>query len=110
MKTIENISMGSSDQEIACHLLKCIKYPLITEKTVTLYNKGYYTFLVDRTLTKIEIKYILQKVLQVTITDLNTCILPIKTRRVGKFVGKRTRYKKVYIKIKEGQTIVDLLT
>jgi ribosomal protein L23 len=42
----------------------------------------------------------LEKIFQVTITDLNTSVLPIKMRRVGKFVGKRARYKKAYIKVK----------
>jgi ribosomal protein L23 len=32
-----------------------------------------------------------------------------KTRRVGKFVGKRPLYKKAYVKLKEGDTIADLL-
>lgn len=102
--------LRSSDQEYASNLLTRIKYPLITEKAINLYNNRYYTFVVDRTLTKTEIKYILQKIFQVTITDLNTCIFPVKTRRVGKFVGKRARYKKAYIKVKEGQSISDLLT
>jgi len=100
----------SVTQEMESSLLKKIKYPLITEKAINLYNNRYYTFIVDRTMTKTEIKYILEKIFQVTITDLNTSILPIKMRRVGKFVGKRARYKKAYIKVKEGQTIADLLT
>ena len=99
-----------SDEEFASNLLTRIKYPLITEKAINLYDNGYYTFVVDRTLTKTEIKYILQKIFQVTITDLNTSIFPVKTRRVGKFVGKRARYKKAYIKVKKGQSISDLLT
>lgn len=98
------------DQEFVSNLLTRIKYPLITEKAINLYDNGYYTFVVDRTLTKTEIKYILQKIFQVTITDLNTSIFPVKTRRVGKFVGKRARYKKAYIKVKKGQSISDLLT
>jgi ribosomal protein L23 len=35
-------------------------------------------------------------------------MLPTKTRRVGKFVGKRSRYKKAYVKLKEGDSITDL--
>ena len=106
----KRIPIVLSNQEFISNLLKRIKYPLITEKAINLYNNRYYTFIVDRTLTKMEIKFILQKIFQITITDVNTCILPVKTRRVGKFIGKRSRYKKAYIKVKEGQTIADLLT
>lgn len=91
-------------------LLKLIKYPSITEKSMNLNSLRYYTFIVDRTLTKPQIKYVLQEIFSVTITDINTSILPTKTRRVGKFTGKCSRYKKAYIKIQEGQTMTDFLT
>lgn len=91
------------------NLLNLIKYPLSTEKAINLYNQRQYTFIVARELTKIQIKYILEKIFDVKITDINTCILPIKKRRVGRFTGKKATYKKVYITLKEGNTISDLL-
>jgi large subunit ribosomal protein L23 len=90
-------------------LLALIKYPSLTEKSINLYNDRQYTFIVDRSLTKIQIKYIIENIFNVKIISINTCILPIKTRRVGKFVGNRSTYKKAYVKLKEGQTIADLL-
>jgi large subunit ribosomal protein L23 len=92
------------------NLINLIKYPSVTEKSVNLYQQNQYTFIVDRSLTKIQIKYVLEKILNVTITDINTNILPSKTRRVGKFIGKRSCYKKVYIKLKKGDKINDLAT
>nr|AYO28730.1 ribosomal protein L23 [Neotessella volvocina] len=89
-------------------LLNLIKYPSVTEKSINLYGNRQYTFIVDRNLRKIEIKYILENIFNITITKINTCILPIKQRRVGKFLGKRPQYKKAYIKLKEGQQISDL--
>jgi large subunit ribosomal protein L23 len=89
-------------------LLNLIKYPSLTEKSINLYGNRQYTFIVDRSLTKIEIKYIIEKIFNVGITGINTCILPIKTRRVGRFIGKKTSYKKAYVKLKEGDTIADL--
>ena len=91
------------------NLLNLIKYPLSTEKAINLYNNRQYTFIVARELTKIQIKYILEKIFEVKITDINTCILPVKNRRVGRFIGKKATYKKVYITLKEGNTIADLL-
>jgi large subunit ribosomal protein L23 len=88
------------------NLLSCIKYPSVTEKSMRLADDRQYTFIVDRKLTKTEIKFVLEKIFNVTILRVNTCILPFKMRRVGKFIGKRSTYKKVYVKVKQGQTIV----
>ena len=89
-------------------LLNLIKYPSLTEKSINLYSDRQYTFVVDRNMTKTEIKYVIENIFKVTITDVSTCILPTKTRRVGKFSGKRSHYKKAYVKLKEGDTITEL--
>lgn len=89
-------------------LLNLIKYPSLTEKSINLYGDRQYTFIVDRSLTKTEIKYIIEKIFNVTILEVNTCILPIKTKRIGKFSGKKSLYKKTYVKLKEGDSITDL--
>jgi large subunit ribosomal protein L23 len=89
-------------------LLSLVKYPSLTEKSINLYGNRQYTFVVDRTLTKTQIKYLIEKIFNITVTSINTCILPTKTRRVGRFVGKRSVYKKAYVKLKEGDTINDL--
>ena len=89
-------------------LLNLIKYPSLTEKSINLYGDRQYTFIVDRVLTKTQIKYIIKKIFKVEISQVNTCVLPTKTRRVGRFVGKRSRYKKAYVKLKEGNNITEL--
>jgi len=89
-------------------LLNLIKYPLLTEKSINLYGQREYTFIVDRSLKKLEIKYILEKIFNVTILDVRTCNLPIKKKRVGKFLGNKACYKKTFIKLKEGDSITDL--
>jgi large subunit ribosomal protein L23 len=90
------------------NLLNLIKYPSLTEKSINLYGDRQYTFIVDRSLTKTQIKYIIEKIFNVTIIGINTCILPTKTRRVGRYLGKRSLYKKAYVKLKEGDNISDL--
>jgi large subunit ribosomal protein L23 len=89
-------------------LLNLIKYPSLTEKSINLYSDRQYTFIVDKSLTKVEIKYIIEKIFNVNIISVNTCNLPSKKRRLGKFIGKRSKYKKTYIKLKEGDSITDL--
>jgi large subunit ribosomal protein L23 len=100
MEEIINSSLGS--------LLQLIKYPSLTEKSINLYGDRQYTFIVDRSLTKIQIKYIIENIFNVKVISVNTSILPTKMRRVGRFIGKRTLYKKAYVKLKEGDTIADL--
>ena len=90
-------------------LLALIKYPSVTEKAINLYNDRQYTFIVDRSLTKTQIKFALEKIFEIQISHVNTYNLPVKTRRVGKSIGKRSTYKKAYVKLKEGQTISDLV-
>lgn len=89
-------------------LLSLIKYPAITEKSMNLYGNRFYTFIVDRSVTKTEIKYVLEKIFKVTILEVKTCILPVKKRRVGRFFGQKSRYKKTYVKLKEGDSITEL--
>jgi len=90
------------------NLIHLIKYPSLTEKSINLYRFRQYTFIVDRTLTKPEIQYAIEHIFNVTITNISTCILPTKTRRVGKFTGKRSLYKKAFVTLKEGDTITEL--
>ena len=90
------------------NLLNYIKYPSITEKSVRLYGNRQYTFIVDKSLTKLEIKFVIEQIFNVGVIKVNTCLLPIKKRRVGKFIGKRTLYKKAYIFLKEGNSISGL--
>ena len=91
-------------------LLKLIKYPLITPKAIDLYEKNQFTFVVDRSLVKQEIKEAIEKKFNVDVLEINTCILPQKTKKVGKYRGKRAVYKKVLIKLKNGNSIKELLT
>jgi large subunit ribosomal protein L23 len=89
-------------------LLSLIKYPSLTEKSINLYSNRQYTFIVDKSLNKTEIKYAIEKIFNVKIVNISTCNLPAKTKRVGKFIGTKAAYKKTYIKLKEGDTIADL--
>ena len=89
-------------------LLGLVKYPSLTEKSINLYGNRQYTFVVDRSLTKYQIKFIIEQIFKVNIISVNTCLLPAKKRRVGRFTGNRPLYKKAYVKLKEGDTISDL--
>ena len=74
--------------------LKCF---ITSKKALTLIENKKYSFLVQKWLKKNTIKDVLEKVFEVKITSINTCNLPRKKRRLGKFKGYKTQYKKVII-------------
>jgi large subunit ribosomal protein L23 len=89
-------------------LLSLIKYPSLTEKSINLYGERQYTFIVNKSLTKPEIKNVIERIFDVTVTNIKTCVLPNKKRRVGRFIGTKANYKKTYVKLKEGDSITYL--
>ncbi len=82
-----------------------VKQPLITLKSSQLFEKNQYTFLVNPKLTKPIIKKVIEYLFNVKIIKINTCNLPTKNRRVGKYSGTRPRYKKVIVKLSKENTI-----
>lgn len=82
--------------------LKFIKLRVDTLKTKNLIKKNQFIFLVNKKLNKNQIKKIIEEIYEITVTSVNTCTLPVKFKKVGKYSGKITRYKKAYISIKRG--------
>lgn len=99
--------MENNNQKLG-YLLNQIKYPLLTEKALSLCDNRQYAFIVDRALNKLDIKYALENMFNVTIISVKTCHLPIRIKRVGKFSGKKSVYKKAYVKLKVGDSIAAL--
>jgi large subunit ribosomal protein L23 len=89
-------------------LLNLIKYPLLTEKTLNLNNKNQYTFIVNRTLKKPQIKDLLETYFNISILKINTIHLPQKTKKIGSIRGNKPKYKKVYITLKKDNIIKEL--
>lgn len=82
-----------------------IKAPVITEKTNNLSSNNVYVFKVDRKANKTEIKQVIESKWNVKVESVNTTNTKAKRRRVGKYTGYTTPYKKAYVKLKEGSTI-----
>ena len=82
-----------------------IKYPITTKKTILLLENNQYTFLVDRKLTKINVKKAIEFLFSVKVIKVNSCNMPKKKRRVGQFLGVRPRYKKVMVKLAKDNKI-----
>lgn len=86
-----------------------IKYPIITEKSTRLLENNQYTFLVDRYSTKISIKSAIEYLFNVKVMKVNTCNLPKKKKRVGKYIGWKSNYKKAIVTLSEND-IINLFT
>lgn len=83
-----------------------IKAPIITEQTTNLiekYNK--YTFKVDRKANKVEIKKAIEAIFKVNVLKVNTINVLPKFKRMGKYEGYKSAYKKAVVTLAEGQKI-----
>lgn len=85
--------------------LTTIKQPILTDKTIRLTESRKYSFLVNLDSNKSEIKIAIENLFQVKIIKINTCNLPRKKKRVGKFAGWKAQYKKAIVTLSEGETI-----
>ena len=68
--------------------------PIITEKTSQMMQENKYTFQVPLDANKVEIRQAVEAIFKLG-----------KTKRMGKYVGKRSDYKKAIVKLAEGNTI-----
>ena len=78
-------------------LLDLIKYPILTEKTSRLIEQNQYSFAVDPKADKISIKSAVEALFDVQVVAVNTANQPFKKRRVGKFIGKKSRVKRAVV-------------
>ena len=88
------------------NLHEIVRKPLVTEKS----NNGreetnLVTFAVDPRANKHEIKDAIEKLFEVKVLRVRTMRMPRKTRRVGKFSGRKPEWKKAIVQLAEGQTI-----
>jgi len=82
-----------------------IKYPIITDKATQLLENNQYSFIVDRYSNKLTIKAAIEYLFNVKVIKVNTCRLPRKKKRVGKYIGWKPQYKKAIISLAEGDVI-----
>ena len=85
--------------------LDIIKYPLITDKATRLLENNKYSFLVVRDADKITIKHAIEYLFNVKVVKVNTCRLPRRQKRVGKYIGWKPQYKKTIVSLREGDLI-----
>jgi len=88
------------------NIYEVIKRPVLTEKT-TLQKElsNQVTFEVDRRANKIEIKEAVERIFKVKVIDVQSMVVRGKTKRVGRFSGKRSDWKKAIVTLKPGEQV-----
>lgn len=84
--------------------------PLITEKADTLSEgKNQYSFIVDKSANKIEIKKAIEALYTVNVEAVNTMVIPGKRKsrntKKGVLHGRKPSYKKAVITLASGENI-----
>jgi large subunit ribosomal protein L23 len=80
--------------------------PIVTEKATIALEQNKYTFEVVLKATKPQIKAAVQSLFDVKVASVNTMTKPPKTKRVGKYLGFKPRYKKAIVTLAPGSSIV----
>ncbi len=91
-------------------LTDVIRRPLITEKTSILREDGRtIVFEVARAANKIQVKHAVEQLLGAKVDSVRTTISHGKIKRQGRFAGRRSDWKKAYVKLREGAKIPEFL-
>ena len=85
--------------------MNIILAPVITEKSESLKANNVYVFKVDKKANKTQIKNEIERQFGVKVLNVNTMNVMQKRRRVGRYTGLTTAYKKAYVKLAEGSSI-----
>ncbi|MDJ0713435.1 MAG: 50S ribosomal protein L23 [Prochloraceae cyanobacterium] len=83
--------------------------PIVTEKATLLLEQNKYVFDVVLKATKPQIKAAIETLFEVKVVKVNTLVPPRKKRRVGRFVGYKSQYKRAIVTLAEGDSIREIL-
>jgi large subunit ribosomal protein L23 len=87
-------------------LLKVLRAPHISEKsTLTAEANNTVVFKVAIDATKAEVKAAVEKLFEVQVIGVRTCVMKGKVKRSGARFGRRSDWKKAYVTLAEGAEI-----
>ena len=86
-------------------LVSLIKFPILTEKTIRLIEENQYCFAVDPNSNKTTLKKAIEELFDVKVISITTAMQPSKKRRVGKYIGKKAKYKKAIVRLDASDSI-----
>jgi large subunit ribosomal protein L23 len=87
-------------------LMTVLIQPHVSEKAATMAEKAnQYVFRVRDDASKAEVKSAVELMFEVKVEGVNLLNRPGKTRRFKNMPGKRTGFKKAYVRLQDGQSI-----
>ena len=87
-------------------LRKILIQPLLTEKVTAMREQSNTVgFLVHPEANRIQIKQAVEALLKVKVERVNVLNVRGKVKRLGRFSGKRSDWKKAFVKLKEGEKL-----
>jgi large subunit ribosomal protein L23 len=90
------------------NVYEVIKRPLITEKTTALKEtQRSLCFEVHRDASKPEIKKAVESLFGVKVQDVRVANVHGKVKRQGRYVGRRSDWKKAYVVLKQGEKMIE---
>jgi len=91
-------------------LTDVLRRPLITEKTTVIREDGLtLVFQVATDANKIDIKRAVERLLGSRVESVRTLLAHGKMKRQGRYVGRRSDWKKAYVKLRAGEKLPDFL-
>jgi large subunit ribosomal protein L23 len=86
-----------------------IRRPIVTEKSTMLRESGnnVIAFEVDSKANKIDVKRAVEELFKVKVAEVRLFNVRGKMKRMGRYVGKRTDWRKAYVRLKEGESAPD---
>lgn len=80
--------------------------PVVTEKSTYLQEtENTYVFEVGRSANKHQIKNAIESLFGVSVADVRTLNVRGKFKRFGRFYGKRSNWKKAYVRLADGDVL-----
>ena len=91
-------------------LTEVIRRPITTEKTTVIREDGgTLVFQVATEANKIDIRRAVEHLFGSKVESVRTSLAHGKVKRQGKYVGRRSDWKKAYVKLREGEKLPEFL-
>ena len=91
-------------------LTEVIRRPIITEKTTVIREDGgTLVFQVAKDANKIDVRRAVETLFGSKVASVRTSIAHGKMKRQGKYVGRRSDWKKAYVKLRDGEKLPEFL-
>lgn len=98
--------MSASTKINSGRLMQVLVAPLVTEKATFVAEKNNtVTFKVLQDATKPEIKAAVELLFKVEVASVQVANIKGKTKRFGRFTGRRDHLRKAYVTLKPGQEL-----